>query len=216
VRQTWARIEAVLRVTAPDRLAALATGATPEAIQTAETSLGVALPPDVRESYVVHNGSGEIDILPSELYGLIAVPLHSLDEMVREWQMWQEWGRDGNSHPHTSPEGPVKADRYNPRWLPLTWDGGAVNLCIDLDPAPGGVPGQLIYLDHLDPQRVAADGWRVFLERYAEGLESGRLRFEGGELVAAGDDAEYTAALRSLIAEQRHAEPCAAPDGGGT
>jgi len=176
----------VLRATAPDQLAALIAGATPEAIQAAETRLGVAFPPDVRESYAVHNGSGEINFLPSELYGVIGVPLYSLDEMVREWQMWQEWGRDGNYHNPASPEGPVKADRYNPRWLPVTWDGGAVNQCIDLDPAPGGMPGQMIYLDHLSPQCVAAKSWRVFLERYAEGLESGRLRFEGGELVAVG------------------------------
>lgn len=206
MRQTWARIEAVLRATAPDQLAALAPGATAEVIQAAETSLGVALPPDVRESYTVHNGSGAVDVLSSELYGLIAVPLHSLDELVREWQLWQEWGRGGNDR-HTSPQGPVKADRYNPRWLPVTWDGGSVNLCIDLDPAPGGVHGQLIYLDHLDPQRVADDGWRVFLERYAEQLELGRMRFEGGDLIAAAEDVEYTAALRSLIAEGRNAAP---------
>lgn len=208
----WARIEAVLRATAPDQLAALSAGATPEAIRAAEARLGVTLPPDVRESYAVHDGSGEVDVLPRELYGVIAVPLHSLDEVVREWQMWQEWGRDKCCRCAAPSDGPVKADRYNPRWLPVAWDGGAVNLCVDLDPAPGGVPGQMIYLDHLDPRRVAADGWRAYLERYAEGLETGRLRFEGGELVAAAADAEYAAALRSLIVEQRRTEPGSAPE----
>ncbi len=186
MREVWARIEAVLRATAPDRFAALAAGATPEAIGAAETRLGVTLPPDVRESYAVHDGSGEVDIVPYEIYGLIAVPLHSLAEIVREWQMWQEWRRDGPYHRPASPEGPVKADRYNARWVPITWDGGAVNLCIDLDPAPGGVSGQVICLDHLEPLCVVAEGWRVFLERYAADLEAGRLRFEAGELVAAG------------------------------
>jgi cell wall assembly regulator SMI1 len=212
VREVWARIEAVLRATSPDQFAALAAGATSEALQATEARLGVTLPPDVRESYTVHDGSGEIDVLPSTLYGLITVPLYSLDEMVREWQMWQQWRSEGNYHCPTSPEGPVKADRYNPRWLPVTWDGGAVNLCIDLDPAPGGVPGQMIYLDHLDPQCVATEGWRAFLEQYAADLEAGRLRFEGGELVAADADAEYTAALESLIAELKHAELGVAPD----
>jgi len=112
MREVWSRIEAVLRATAPDRFAALADGATPEAIKAAETRLGVTLPPDVRESYAVHDGSGEIDIVPYEIYGLIAVPLHSLAEMVREWQMWQEWRRDGTYHRAASPDGPIKADRY--------------------------------------------------------------------------------------------------------
>ena len=183
MREVWSRIEAVLRATAPDQFDALAAGATPEVIRATETRLGVALPPDVQESYAIHDGSGEVDVLPSTLYGLIAVPLHSLAEMVREWQMWQEWGRDEIRPQATGQEGPVKMDRYNPLWLPVTWDGGAVNLCIDLDPAPSGWPGQMIYLDHLDPQCVAAESWRAFLERYAVDLESGRIRFEGGDLV---------------------------------
>lgn len=186
MRKVWARIESALRATAPDQFGALAAGATPASIQAAETRLGVALPPDVRESYAVHDGSGEIGLLPIMLYGLIAAPLHSLDEMVREWETWQEWRRDGTGHASAPPAGPIKADRYNPRWLPVAWDGGAVNLCIDLDPAPGGAPGQMIYLDHLDPQCVAAEGWRAFLERFAADLETGRLRFEAGELVAVG------------------------------
>lgn len=186
MRDVLARIEAVLRTTAPDRFAALAAGATAEALGAAEACLGVVLPPDVRESYAVHDGSGGIDIVPCVLYGLIAVPLHSLDEMVHEWQMWQEWRGDANYHRPASPEGgPIKADRYNARWVPVTWDGGAVNLCIDLDPAPDGVSGQVIYLDHLNPQCVVAEGWCAFLERYAADLEAGRLRFEAGELVAA-------------------------------
>jgi cell wall assembly regulator SMI1 len=182
VREVWVRIEAVLRATAPDLFTALPRGATPEVIGAAETRLGVALPPDVGESYAVHNGSGEIGIIPCELYNLIAVPLHSLDEMVREWETWQEWRRDANYHHPASPEvGPIKADRYNARWLPVT---GAVNLCIDLDPAPDGAFGQVICLDHLNPQYVVAESWSAFLERYAADLEAGRLRFEAGELVA--------------------------------
>ena len=185
VREAWARIEAVLRATAPELLAALPCGATPDTIDAAEARLGVTLPPDVRESYAVHDGSGETDILPCEVYGLIALPLYSLADMVREWQMWQEWGRDGVRPCHDSPKGPVKADRYNPHWLPVIWDGGGTNLCIDLDPAPGGLSGQVICLDHLDPKCVVAEGWRDFLERYATDLESGRLLFENGELVEA-------------------------------
>lgn len=189
-RSAWMRIEAVLRATAPDLLAALPAGASPEAIAAAERHLGVELPADVRETYAAHDGTGGVDdgggIIPTEYYGLLGVALHSLDEMVREWQMWQEWRGSQPVEPRISNlplKGPVKAERSNPRWLPVTWDGGGCNLCIDLDPAPGGVPGQVIFLDHLNSMCVVDEGWWAFLERYATGLESGRLRFEGGELV---------------------------------
>jgi cell wall assembly regulator SMI1 len=186
MREIWARIEAVLRAKSPERFAGLAAGAPSEAIAAAERRLGITLPVDVRESYAIHDGSGESDIVPNELYGLMTVPLYSLDEMVREWEMWQEWGRTANyERPATPDEGPIKVDRYNVGWVPITWDGGAVNLCIDLDPGPGGVSGQVICLDHLDPVCVAAESWRVLLERYAADLETGRLRFEFGELVVA-------------------------------
>ena len=220
-RSAWARIAAVLRATAPDLLAVLPTGASPGVIAAAERELGVELPADVRESFAIHDGSGGVDhgagIIPHEYYGSGGFPLLSLGEAVDTWRMWQMWRGDGDVEAAFRPdliEGPVRAERYNARWVPVTWDGGACNLCIDLDPAPGGVPGQVIFLDHLDPRCVTAVGWHAFLERYAEGLESGRLRFAGDELVVAAEDPEYAAALRSLIAEQRHAEPGAAADGG--
>jgi uncharacterized protein (TIGR02996 family) len=192
VRSAWMRIEAALRATMPDLLLALPAGASSEAVAAAEQRLGVELPADVRASYAVHDGSGgEYDgagIVPSEYYGVMAVPQLSLDELVRTWEMWQEWRCDDTTidDRRDPPEGSIRADSYNARWVPLTWDGGACNLCIDLDPAPGGVSGQVIFLDHLRPKCVIDEGWWAFLERYAADLESGRLRFEGGELVAAG------------------------------
>lgn len=192
VRSAWVRIEAVLCASVPDLFAALPAGASSEAIADAEQQLGIELPADVRASYSIHDGSGgEIDgagIVPSEYYSVMGVPLLSLDEVVRTWQMWQEWRRDATASNDRGdpPEGPVRTERYNARWIPVTWDGGACNLCIDLDPAPGGVTGQVIFLDHLDTKCVIEEGWWVFLERYAADLESGRLRFEGDELVATG------------------------------
>ncbi|AWM38578.1 SMI1 / KNR4 family protein [Gemmata obscuriglobus] len=188
MRKLWARIKAALRASAPDRLAVLAGGATPEVIADAETRLGVTLPVDVRESYAVHNGSGDADVLAHRTMGLIDVPLLSLDAVVRDREMWLGWWEDGSfDDRRADPRGPVRAQWWCRGWVPVTWDGGGDHLCIDLDPASGGVSGQVIYFCHeVGPVEVVAPSWRAYLEGYAADLESGRLRFEGGELVALG------------------------------
>jgi cell wall assembly regulator SMI1 len=192
---------------APGRFSALPAGAPPDAIAAAEERLGFQLPAEVRESYAVHDGTGGAhdrlgaDILPHAAFGLIGVPMLSLDEAVRDREMWVG-SRDGGAfdRDQARPQGPVRAEWWSPRWFPVTWDGGGDHLCIDMDPAQGGVAGQVIYFSHeVGPMGVVATGWRAYLEGYASDLEAGRLRFdEDGELVAV-----YPA------------EPLAAPDRGG-
>lgn len=223
MREVWARIEEVLRATAPDVLAILPAGASPAAISAAEDRLGVSLPADVRESYSAHDGSGGAhagggaDLLPHREYGHVGVPLLSLAECVSDRERWlRAWEAGAFDDSRASPRGPIRPQWWCRGWVPVTWDGGGDHLCIDLDPAPGGgVPGQVIYFSHEEgPLTVVAPSWRAYLEWCAADLEAGRLRFEGGGLVAAADDPAYAAALRSLIAEQRHAEPDAAADRG--
>ena len=199
MRQVWARIEALLRAMAPDRLAALAGGASPATIAAAEGQLGFVLPEDARASYAVHDGSGGEDVLAHWTMRLIDVPLLSLAEATRTRRNWLEPEHGGFDDSRARPEGPIRAVWWNPRWVPVTWDGGGDHLCIDLDPAPGGVPGQIIYFSHeVGPVAVVAAGWRAYLEGYAAALESGRLRFEGGELVAATESAEPSYAPSNL------------------
>lgn len=189
VRDVWERIEAVLRVTAPGRVNSLAAGASPETIAAAEKRFGFALPEDVRDSYAVHDGSNQADILLHSAYGLIGVPYLSLEEAIRDREMWVGW-LDGGSFKgrQSCPQGPIRAGWWNRRWVPVTWDGGGDHLCVDLDPAPGGTAGQVIYFSHEEgPLSVVANNWREYLLGYAGDLESGRLRFDGRALIAVND-----------------------------
>jgi cell wall assembly regulator SMI1 len=186
VRDVWGRIEAVLRATAPELHARLAPGAAAEDLAAAQSALGWELPDDLRESYTIHDGSGEASVVPHDWRWGTGCPLLSLADAVRDRHMWVSW-LDGGSFEGraASPRGPIRPVWWNRRWLPVTWDGGGDHLCIDLDPAPGGRPGQVIYFSHEEgPMVVVAESWRAYLERYAAALESGNLRFEGGELVA--------------------------------
>ncbi len=182
MRDVWLRIEAVLRSAAPDLYADLtkATPATVHAIAAAEDLIGLSLPEDVRASYAVHNGSGEACILPQS-YGqrcMNGVALLSLDEVVGNSQMWRNFRFNESNHSRARPDGPISQTWWKSRWVPITWDGGGDHLCLDFDPAPGGVCGQLICFSHeVGPVNVVADSWKSYLEQVATDLETGRLLF---------------------------------------
>jgi cell wall assembly regulator SMI1 len=182
MRDVWLRIEAVLRASAPDLYAALAKAAPAQAIAAVEDRIGLTVPEDVRASYAVHDGSGEACILP-QIYGpqwMNGVALLALDEVVRDAQMWRAFRFDETNHSRARPDGPIRRNWWNRRWVPVTWDGGD-HLCLDFDPAPGGVCGQVICFSHeIGPVNVVADSWKSYLERVATDLETGRLRFDTG------------------------------------
>jgi cell wall assembly regulator SMI1 len=57
--------------------------------------------------------------------------------------------------------------------------GSGNHYCADLDPAPGGHVGQIIWFQHTDgPIRVVASGFADWLRQYAADLEGGRYRLQ--------------------------------------
>jgi cell wall assembly regulator SMI1 len=78
----------------------------------------------------------------------------------------------------SEPVGPIKKVWANPQWIPMTNGGGAAITCVDLDPAEGGVVGQVIDYHHeTGPIRVQATSFRAFLARHADDLEAGKCRY---------------------------------------
>jgi cell wall assembly regulator SMI1 len=163
----WNRIETWLAANAPSIRAALASGASVEAIRRAEAKLQVRLPDDVRTSYAIHDGSGFAALLP--------FPLLSLQRMIQEWNNWKEWLQTGKfGDAESTPQGPIKTDWWNVRWIPFTHDGGGNHQCIDLDPAPGGEQGQVINFDHeVGATEVLAPSFRAYLATFGADLEAG-------------------------------------------
>jgi cell wall assembly regulator SMI1 len=140
----------------------LEPGAFEGEVAAAEAALGVRLPEDLRESFALHDPLW----LPTGDESL------SLQDLVWVWQHYTgEWSR-GAWGPGT-PEGPVKPDWWNPRWIPVTFNQG--NCCfVDLDPAEGGRVGQVCDYDAEGPKtRVLAPSFRERVERLVDDLERG-------------------------------------------
>ena len=152
----------------------LPSGASAAELEQAERQLGFALPPDLRVSLAIHDGSGRLWL--SE-YG----PLLPVAGIVRNWDMltalWWDEERDGP--PDCGPTavsicGPIRPHWWHRRWVPFVWNVQGDHLCVDLAPPDTGVAGQVITWYHnTGPEEVVAAGYDEFLGRIAEALAAG-------------------------------------------
>lgn len=157
-----------------------------------EQVLGYALPEEFKELYRVANGEPDIDgVFASEEW-------LSIDRIISEYNIWNQiyqkgffQHEDGTDFGCTPEDASIKADFWwNPKWIPLSADGGGDGKMIDLDPSEQGTAGQIIQMWHDDSRREkAANSLREFLQNYVQDLEAGRYVL----------DAEYGVILQSEL-----------------
>ncbi|WP_020467824.1 SMI1/KNR4 family protein [Zavarzinella formosa] len=141
-------------------------GASPEAFAEAEAALGVALPADVREAFALHDPFW----LP------VKDELLSLAEIVNIWNHYVgDWSREPWGAGNT-PEGPIRPDWWNRRWIPITFNQGNCHF-LDLDPAEGGTLGQVCDYDIEGPRtRLIAPNYRAWAKLLVTDLEQGVIQ----------------------------------------
>ena len=157
-----------------------------------EQTLGYALPEEFKELYRVANGEPDIDgVFASDEW-------LSIDRIISEYAVWKDLYDDGSFQEDDGtdygcePEDAgIKADFWwNPKWIPLSADGGGNGKMIDLDPAPSGTAGQIIQMWHDDAAREKeANSLREFLQNYVQDLEAVRYVL----------DADYGVILQSEL-----------------
>jgi cell wall assembly regulator SMI1 len=175
----WSRIELWLRENAPQVLGTLNPGATKEQIEQIETKLAVALPRDMKESYRIHNGQSVNPVDGSVLVLIDGFELLSLEALAEIWAGWKQMLEQGMFKGiQSEPSGPVQPFWWSNLWIPVTDNGYGDHYCVDLDPGPGGLVGQIISVWHENPHRVVlAPSFRQWLDRFANALESGVYMF---------------------------------------
>lgn len=171
--QSWNRIETWLGANAPDLLAALAGPALGEAFRRLELATQLTLPSDARASYFRHDG--QVKGTPPVLGRWWL--LH-LDAALATWTTFRGSQKIfDKADPAISTAGAVRKRYWNPRWVPVAWDGVGEFLCLDLDPAPGGRRGQVVWFQKGSKRReVVAQSFDAWLERFAAELEAGKWR----------------------------------------
>lgn len=169
MREIWARIEAWLEANVPSGASVLSTGAADEEIADTERFLGVSFPEDFRASLRLHDGQCGG---PWLMWGCDLLSLAGIRE---QWSVWKDLLDRGTfKDVQCDSDGRVVKNWWHERWVPLTHDGSGNHHCLDLNPGPDGLAGQIIEMWHDDPERpVVAPSYRAWLAAFADALEAG-------------------------------------------
>lgn len=74
----------------------------------------------------------------------------------------------------SKPIGPIRPDWWNERWIPIVANLSGDLVCVDMDPAPGGVEGQFIEWGHeTGAYGVLAENFAEWLSGVVEDIEDG-------------------------------------------
>jgi len=177
IANAWARIEAGLSRVLPASLQRLAAPAEVQDIDALEAALAVVLPPDFRASLRIHNGTtwGRPSPVPLEcLYDTNGIAEATRDARSDDDPVFDDprvWAylADRNM---ISLRGPVRPNLGSAGKVWVGTMNGDVHWFLDLDPAPGGTPGQVVRVDpECTTWEVLAPSWSQLLVRYADDLE---------------------------------------------
>lgn len=171
MKEIWQEIEQALTEIAPAVLNSLNGGATAAEIAKIEKLIGAKLPEDFVSFYKIHNGQADG---PGMLYG---EEFLSVKRIQDEWYIWKKLLDDGTfEDAESDPDLGIKADWWNARWIPFSYDGSGNHFCLDLDPDSGGNYGQVIRMWHDDEVRaLKANSFTEWVTIYTDKLTSGQL-----------------------------------------
>lgn len=144
MKHQWIKLENWLKSNNPALHADLNPPANDADIQELERKFGTKLPEDFIACLKVHNGQkGQADWLFSNSEFL------SSQRIIDEWAIWKDLLDGGDfDDAMAEPDIGIQPLWWSPKWIPFTYNGAGDNLCLDLDPAYGGLHGQIITVWH--------------------------------------------------------------------
>lgn len=178
MKEIWNRIEKWLRNNAPKILENLSPGAKEDKIKEVEKLLDIKITPDLKESYLIHDGQ------LTDRYSLMDDwNLLSIDNAMKEWKLMKELHQRGDFEASACASEGVRSDWWNIKWLPILSNGSGDFYCIDFAPDSEGDIGQIIHFSHVDSLREkVSNNWQDLLSEYAFLLENGQYKFRNDVL----------------------------------
>ncbi|MCM3004314.1 SMI1/KNR4 family protein [Priestia koreensis] len=147
LQELWLEYVAALDKQFPGYSTYLNSPATKLDIQQTEEKMGITLPDELVQLYLLHNGDS------NHLMGsFLGLPFLTLEEMHSHWNNWKELLENESeadmeqlsAFSTSIPKHQIKATYANRKWIPLSYDYSGNHIGIDLDPDVNGVIGQVI------------------------------------------------------------------------
>ncbi|MDJ0758232.1 MAG: SMI1/KNR4 family protein [Woeseiaceae bacterium] len=186
LQDSWQQLLSWFGEHRPETITALRAPASDNDLDAFSAAIGLGLPDDHRALYRLADGS-DLDV-PSVLddghwFFPLEEALNHFNTMksfadakpVDDFARWREEIEDTV----ITVEGPVKPHPFSVQWIPLSSSNGDVHRYIDLDPAPGGIAGQVIEVyPEACSHRVLANSITEYLADYVAGLQVGEFVLE--------------------------------------
>lgn len=174
VNAAWDRIEYWYQQNWADLQ--LPAGAAAAEIQELEDAIHLTLPEGLKASLLRHNGVGGFQW-----------PKICLFSTKQIHKFWKDFGDllDAGEYDNATLENNPKLQQgfWNKSWIPFEGDGNLRGCCLDLQPGPEGIVGQVLDIDHGGPNGPNFNDYAGYLEDIADILESGQCFVEDGQLM---------------------------------
>jgi len=122
-------------------------GATETEVKELEQISGFELPHNLKNLLRLANGEGDKKLMMLGLF------FSNIERIIYDLNFFR---KTHNYSPDSIyQEGMIKPNLYNPNRIPFATDESGQYLCIDFDPGPKGIYGQIIYLPCAEPEPVS-------------------------------------------------------------
>ncbi len=160
----------------PKHALKLNSGATNDEISSAEKEMNFSFPEELRELYLAANGELNDD---TEMPVFVeAFNFASIELMMIHWRLKNRIDSSDPWSSNSEEQKEIKDLWWSRKWIPFGLDISGGSLCIDLDPGPTGLKGQIIDVSKFGPERVVAKSLIKFLEEQVMDIESGVIHWE--------------------------------------
>ena len=146
----------------------LRPGVSRQELAEAESTIGFALPDDVRQFYLAHDGQDFA--APGLLFGY---PVPPLAEAMSGWRVIDRLADDS---PSAGGDSAVRQLVMHKRWFPVAFFQGADQLLVDTDPTDTGTVGQVIRGGYeVEDRRVLAVSLTALLQQVVAAFDAGEV-----------------------------------------